>query len=160
MLKSLLSLPAIVVSRGVALTRFVRRRPQVADWLARASRTNGRIRVLMSPRVVLRASGSSDSLTGFSLRANGRSLLSVGPSTPASSLVSSRATRVVAQRRAEQAVGPLDVEVLARDRAERRVRGVDERRDLLAAPGPPAPEDVHVVDQAGEVLACAWRPPS
>src|ERR671911_137940 len=93
MLNSLLSLFPTVVRRGMALTRFCAagRRFRTGP---RALRTNGRMSSLTGP-IVLLARFPSESFTGFSLRANGRRLLTAGPRTSASSPVRSSALRVV-----------------------------------------------------------------
>src|SRR3954451_6288105 len=93
MLKSSLSFEPTVVRRGVARTRFsAAGRRSRTGW--RALITNGRISCLTGLYVFL-ARLASESLTGFSLRANGRRLLTAGPRTVASWSVLARATRVV-----------------------------------------------------------------
>ena len=92
-------------------------------------------------------------MIGFSLRANGRRSCSAGPSTAPSSLVSPSADAGLAAGSARAApvarcTSRSWLAIAPRAAFEASTSG----RDLLVLLADPAEEDVHVVDQAGEVL--------
>ncbi len=149
MLKSSLSFEPTVVRRGVALTRFsAAGRRSRTGWRALIDeRTDllldGVERVLgqAAERVVDRLQLAGERPQAADRRAeHRRKLVGLGERDPGRP-----------QGRSEQSDRALDVRRLAGDRAERLIGRRDELLDALAVLADAAPEDVHVVDQGGEV---------